>query len=84
MSEKQMAMKKLQQADFVLLETGLYLNGYPTCREALQYYDEAKKAAKAARCAYEESYGPLKLISAGGENCWNWTVAPLPWELEAN
>ncbi len=84
MTEKQMAMKKLQQADFVLLETGLYLNGYPHCREALAYYEEAKKAACAARCAYEEQFGPLMLSSAGGENCWNWTAAPLPWEWEAN
>lgn len=84
MNEKQMAMRNLQQADFVLLETGLYLNGYPTCREALAYFEEAKKAAHAARCAYEDRFGPLMMSAAGGENCWNWTAAPLPWEWEAN
>ena len=84
MNEKQMAMKKLQQADFAVLETGLYLNGYPSCREALNYYEDAKKSARAARCAYEEQFGPLTLISAGGENCWNWNMAPMPWEWEAN
>ena len=84
MNEKQMAMRKVQQADFVLLEAGLYLNGYPSCREALAYFEEAKIAACGARTAYEEKYGPLMLISAGGENCWNWNMAPLPWELEAN
>ena len=84
MSEKQMAMKKVQQADFVLLETALYLDGYPSCREALAYFEEAKKAAGAVHAAYEEKFGPLMLMSAGGENCWNWNVAPMPWELEAN
>lgn len=84
MTEKHMAMKKLQQADFALLETGLYLNGYPTCTEALAYFEEAKKAAHAARCAYENQYGPLTLSSAGGDHCWNWSAAPMPWELEAN
>lgn len=84
MTDKQMAMKKLQQADFALLETGLYLNGYPSCMEALAYFEEAKREAHTARCAYEEKFGPLTLSSAGGDNCWNWTAAPLPWELEAN
>ena len=84
MNEKQMAMRRVQQADFVLLETALYLNGYPSCKEALAYFEEAKKSACSARSAYEEKYGPLMLTSAGGENCWNWNMAPMPWELEAN
>ena len=34
MTDKQSALRRLKQADFVLLEAGLYLNGYPTCMEA--------------------------------------------------
>lgn len=84
MTDKQTALCKVRQADFVLLEAGLYLNGYPTCMEALDYFKKAKAEAKAARCAYEEAYGPLTLSSAGGEHCFDWNKSPLPWEWEAN
>lgn len=84
MTDKQMALRKVQQADFALLETGMYLNGYPTCMEALSHLAKIQKEAKAARCAYEEAYGPLTLTSAGGENCFDWNKSPLPWEWEAN
>ena len=84
MTEKQSALRRLQQADFVLAEAGLYLTGYPCCAEALRYFEEAKRSAAAARCAYEEAYGPLTLSSAGGTGCFNWNDDPLPWEWEAN
>ena len=84
MTDKQTALCKVRQADFVLLEAGLYLSGYPTCMEALDYFKKAKAEAKAARCVYEEAYGPLTLTSAGGEGCFDWNKSPLPWEWEAN
>lgn len=84
MTDKQSALRRLQQADFVLLEAGLYLNGYPTCMEALAYFEEAKQAADAARCAYQKNWGPLTLSAAGGEDCFDWNKSPLPWEWEAN
>lgn len=84
MTDKQSALRLLQQADFALLETGLYLNGYPTCIEALAYFEKAKKEAKTARLEYEVKYGPLTLSAAGGETCFDWNKAPLPWEWEAN
>lgn len=84
MNDKQASLRNLQQADFVMLEAGLYLNGYPTCREALEYFEKAKCDAKSARCAHEEKFGPLTLSSAGGDTCWTWVASPLPWEWEAN
>ena len=84
MMDQQTALCKVRQADFVLLEAGLYLNGYPNCTEALDYFKQAREEAKAARRASEEAYGPLTLSSAGGDHCFDWNKSPLPWEWEAN
>ena len=84
MNDKQIALGKVREADFVLLEAGLYLDGYPCCMDALDYFKKAKADAKAARLAYEEAYGPLTVLSAGGDGCYDWNKSPLPWEWEAN
>ncbi len=85
MSEQQkMQLGQLRQADFAMWETVLYLDGHPSCMEALRYFASAKDKAKAARRTYEEQYGPLTVFAAGGDTYFNWNEAPLPWEWEAN
>ena len=84
MDNRSTLLKEIQAEDFALYETALYLNGHPTCKEALDYYCQRKAAATALRNRYEELYGPLTLYANRSNNCWHWVNAPWPWEKEGN
>lgn len=84
MNERQNAMRKLQTLDFALLETVLYLNAHPHCKEALEYYEQIKKEAIEARHAYECEFSPVTMYGKNGNDCWEWVMSPMPWESEAN
>ncbi len=86
MAENNMSKKKLmtlvQQLDFAMIETGLYLDGHPNCKKALKYYNTLKEKRDAARAQYEAAYGPLTLFQNNSENTWHWVKTAWPWELE--
>ncbi len=84
MNEQQRAMRNLQTLDFCLLETVHYLNGHPGCKDALDYYQQIRKEALAARNAYEEAYAPITMYGCNDSDCWEWVMSPWPWECEAN
>ncbi len=69
MSEKDKKMKKVQMADFEVVEANLYLDVYPDSQKALSYFYEAAEKAKCAKKEYEESYGPLTSTSNSGRVC---------------
>ncbi len=75
-------MRKLQQLDFSIQETVLYLNAYPDCCEALAHYQQLVEQRCAAKKEYEETCGPL--TSHGNMNMrhWDWVSAPWPWHVE--
>ncbi len=76
--------KKLQELDFAIIETGLYLNAYPESREALNYYHRLIAEREAVAKNVNEKCGPLTLWQNTNRNEWNWTSAPWPWEIDAN
>lgn len=81
MKDREKLMKKVQTADFELIEANLYLDAYPNCPKALEYFYTARERANYLRKEYEEHYGPLT-ASANMGNCWKWTESPWPWECE--
>lgn len=83
MREKELALKKVQMADFAAHEAMLYLDGYPESKEALMYFHENVIKAKDAREYYEAHFGPLTAKSNKSDS-WLWIQTPWPWELEAN
>ena len=76
--------KKLQVVDFAIIDTVLYLNAYPECREALDYYHKLVEERKMLEKAINEKCGPVTFMGNESRAEWNWVLGPWPWELDAN
>ncbi len=76
--------KHLQALDFAINETVLYLDAYPDCREALDYYHKLVQERDQVMTAYEKSCGPVTMYGNTSRTSWDWIAAPWPWEPEAN
>ena len=79
---KKKLMKLLQELDFAIIETGLYLDGHPNCKKALNYYNMLKEKREAAHAQYEAAFGPLTIFGNNSSETWHWVKGPWPWELE--
>lgn len=86
MAENNMTKKKLmcqlQQLEFAMIETALYLDGHPNCKKALNYYNTLQAKRNETRSQYEQAYGPLTMFDNKSENTWHWVETAWPWELE--
>jgi spore coat protein JB len=81
MTEREKLLKKVQIADFELVEANLYLDVYPYCNKGLGYFYATREKATRLRHEYEEKYGPLTANSTKGDS-WNWIDSPWPWKCE--
>ena len=81
-SKKQM-LAKLQAIDFSLADTVLYLDAYPNCKKALEYYHKllAERDILAAKLNDD---GVVLNNMSNTNDSWDWTNGPWPWEYEAN
>ena len=84
MNERERLLRRIQEEDFTVYETVLYLDGHPRNKKALAFYDEHRKMAKALRAEYENKYGPLTIYENKDSEYWHWIDRPWPWEREAN
>lgn len=84
MNERDRLLRRIQEEDFTVYETVLYLDGHPQNRKALAFYDEHCKIAKALRNEFESKYGPLTVCENRDPADWHWIDRPWPWEREAN
>lgn len=73
--------KRLQQLDFALWETSLYLDTHPECAQALEYYKKLLAMRNEARKQYVAQNGPLTHCDITG-NRWSWVDDPWPWQNE--
>ena len=80
--EKHSLLLELQEIDFAIVETTLYLNVYPDCCKAKEYLEtmRAKRAKVAAE--YESKHGMLTMYGVCGESSDK--CAPWPWQYAAN
>ena len=82
--EEWQLLKKVQQADFVVVELTLYTDTHPNDMEAIQQWREAIKEAAKIRRQYEARYGPLSLLSVPSKQAievgWHWNSTPWPWQ----
>ena len=74
-------LRKIQEIDFSLYETVLYLDAYPDCQEALDYYHSLLNSRDTLVAEYEKKYGPLTAFSNMSHSSWDWTKSPWPWQL---
>ena len=78
----QTMMHKLQQLDFSIQETVLYLDAYPDCATALKHYHQLVCERRALAEQYENKYGPLVVLGNVEQTSWQWVRAPWPWQSE--
>lgn len=77
-------MEKLRALDFSLTETALYLDAYPACKAALDYYHKLCEQRDTLAHEYERRFGPLTQRGNENKTAWDWTKTPFPWEYDAN
>ena len=78
-----MLLKQLQKIDFALVDVVLYLDAYPKCKKALDYYHKLLNERDKILVKLEEA--GISMTSFGNtSDVWNWTDSPWPWEYEAN
>ncbi|MBQ7669419.1 MAG: spore coat protein CotJB [Clostridia bacterium] len=81
---KKSLLKEIQTLSFVLNDTALYLDGHPTDRRAIAYYNTKNEKLAEMMAEYEENYGPLTQSGFYGTEKWTWIAGPWPWKYEAN
>ena len=84
MNERERLLRRIQAEDFATLETVLYLDGHPTNKKALAFYDKHRAIANGLRDEYEGKFGPLTIYGNNDMNDWHRIDKPWPWESEAN
>ena len=78
-------LSRLQALDFSIVDTVLYLDAYPDCRKALDYYHELLSERDALlRELSEKCRMPMTSFSNASRDAWDWTRGPWPWEADAN
>jgi hypothetical protein len=77
-------LQKIQEIDFAIYETVLYLDVYPCSAEALAYYHTLICEKEALMKEYESTVGPLSAFGNRDRSSWNWVKKPWPWEHSAN
>ena len=74
-------LKKIQEIDFSIYDTVLYLDAYPSCREALAYYHSLLSQRKVLMAQYEREIGPLSAFGNQSQCAWDWVNSPWPWQM---
>lgn len=74
-------MKRMQQLDFAIWETSLYLDGHPENTQALEYYKKLISMHEEARKEYAAQCGPVTHRNVTGDR-WTWVDEPWPWQNE--
>lgn len=77
-------LRKIQEIDFAIYETVLYLDAYPCSSEALAYYHTLICEKEALKKEYESKIGPISAFGNTDRSSWNWVKKPWPWEYSAN
>ena len=74
-----MLQRKLQELAFAKVECELYLDAYPECAAALDYYRGI--IGEYARLAelYENTVGPIRQENITADR-WTWVDTPWPWQ----
>lgn len=81
-NDRNQLLKKIQVADFTVDEAILYLDGHPTNKLALSFFEKATKECDDLIAKYETTYGPLDAHHASGPS-WTWIQGPWPWQHES-
>lgn len=79
-NSREKLMNEIQAYSFAVYDTLLYLDAYPDCKEALEFYNKNLRLMARAKAEYEQKYGPITMPIDG--SCWQWTNDPWPWQID--
>lgn len=82
-SSRSRLMDKIRKVDFALAETILYLDVYPHCKEALNYYHKLVEMREKLVREYE-AHAPITAAGNTSSDSWDWIKSPWPWHYDAN
>ena len=77
-------IRKISEVQFAFFECALYLDTHPDDKNALEKYEMFRKNLTELTAEYEQNFGPLTLTGDFGNDGFDWTNSPWPWEREAN
>lgn len=80
---REKALLKIQMIDFAMIDVGLYLDAYPNCKKALEYFRQLKDMREVEVKEFEKLYGPLTILGLEDLNYNTYINDPWPWEREA-
>ena len=72
--------EKIQALTFVKEELELYLDTHPTCRTALDYYQQTLMELERLTEQHENEVGPLTASGVRSTDEWTWIGGPWPWQ----
>ena len=72
------------EVEFAITEAVLYLDAYPECAEALNYYHRLLEERKMLLQSINSQCGPMTHYGNISKETWLWTNGPWPWKYEAN
>jgi len=76
--------KRFQQVEFAITETVLYLDAYPECTVALEYYHKLLDERQQLLSAINSQCGPMTHNGNTSTESWLWINGPWPWKYDAN
>lgn len=77
-------LETLRALDFAIQDTVLFLDAYPDCTQALEYYHRLMEQRNSAVEEYETQCGPLTVYGNRSTDSWDWTDTPFPWQISDN
>ena len=81
-NDREKLLRKIQAVCFAKTEAGLYLDAYPNCTVALEYYHKLAAEYKMLVEQYENEYGALVQDGAPTDK-WTWVDGIWPWQIES-
>lgn len=73
-------LRQIQEIDFSIYETVLYLDAYPNSKAALEYYHSLVEKRTALVNDYELEYRPISFLGNKSTGSWDWISSPWPWQ----
>ncbi len=73
-------LKRLSAASFSAVDSHLYLDTHPCCKEALAVHEKNAKEAAMLKAEYERYFGPLTPQDIYGDTSFEWVNGPWPWD----
>ncbi|MGI6176598.1 MAG: spore coat protein CotJB [Christensenellales bacterium] len=80
MNKRNALMRKIQEYDFVLVETALFLDTHPDDRQALAHYQKYLALKQDVVNQYTALYGPIRQEDVTSTTRWTWVDGAWPWE----